>query len=1032
LQRSPFQIYNASAGSGKTYQLSKNYLRLILAPKSNLKYRALLALTFTNKAVGEMKDRILQNLQDFSLEEIPKKSEPLFLELQDEFGCTKGELKLRAANTLKELLHNYGFFEISTIDKFNHKIVRTFARDLKIAQNFEVELDTESLLHEAVLRVLNKAGQDKVLTTTLINFSLEKIDDHKSWNIGYDLNQVGKILFNENHSAFLQDLQPKNIGDFNRLKKSIKDKILLLEGESVCLAKKVLDKIVELGFEYTDFPRETLPNHFKKIAAGETALRALYQNKIEGHILEKKILKATIARQESTLLPFITTHFFELKSMVHSIQAYKNAYGNILALSLINEIQKEVKKLQEERNVLAISDFNTIISKEVKNQPVPFIYERLGEKYRHFFIDEFQDTSKNQWANLTPLIGNALESMDEKGESGSLLLVGDVKQAIYRWRGGEASQFLNLSNGQANPFTIRPQINQLGKNWRSHNTIVDFNNGFFTYISNIFTKPDFHQLFIDGNKQDINGTLGGYVNVTFLEKKYNTKIHPQCLKTLETIQKITTLGHSFKDICILVRENSKGMLIANYLAEQGIPLISADVLLLKNSPEVQFLIALLRYFENPKERLYRFEILSYLSPEEGCFHDFIENHIEHLNSYLSDYHQFHQDNLLLLSTHDFLEFAIQRFDLAKTSNAYINYFMDAVLDYGNKESTAIFDFLVYWERKQDSLTISAPEHLEAVKIMTVHKSKGLEFPFVIFPFANNPIQGGPKKNDIWIPVDNREYQGFNHVLFKSSPELEFFSEDSNKLYLEEREKTILDSINVLYVALTRAIAGLFVLCDDEKGNKTTYGTLLRTFCIEQRQQQPDTLEFSFGNLTQKQEAVNIPVGTKPIPYIYSTRLQTERNPVRLAASLPSNSNRDALNKGNLIHALMANVHTAEDIKTAVDTMVNNGTILTTESQDYKQLAMQIVSHKKLSAYYAKSAISLNETEILDVDGAVIRPDRVVISNKNVVLIDYKTGAQSTSHKNQLRHYEEILSKMGYFVTNKVLVYINESITPIFI
>lgn len=1032
LQSSAFQIYNASAGSGKTYQLAKNYLRLILAPNSTFRYRELLALTFTNKAVGEMKDRILQYLQEFSLPKTPDKSLSLFEALQRDLGYDTAELRTKAAATLKELLHNYGFFEIATIDKFNHKIIRTFARDLKIAQNFEVELDTDSLLREAVLRILDKAGQHKALTATLIQFSLEKIDDNKSWNIAFDLNQMGKMLFNENHGPYLKKLRPKALVDFATLKNTLQREIQLLEKQAVTLAEEVLETIGTLGFEFADFPRETLPNHFKKIVAGETDVNLLYKNKIEEQLSQNKILKTSVTKPSEILVSQIFPIYLEVKSTLHSLKAHKKAEGAIMAVSLLNEIQKEVKEVQSERNLLAISDFNTIISEEVTNQPVPFIYERLGEKYRHFFIDEFQDTSKKQWSNLIPLIGNALESMDEHGETGSLLLVGDVKQAIYRWRGGEASQFLNLSNGKNNPFTILPITNQLNKNWRSCKTIINFNNSFFTYISQLFTNSEFQQLFIDGNHQEPNDQPGGCVNISYYSNDVGANENPQSIKTLETIKKIKSLGHSYRDICVLVRENSKGELLANYLAQQGIPLVSADVLLLRNSPEVQFLVALLKHIEAPNEQLYRFELLSYLCPKGQPLHDFLDRNLQGMEAFLAKHYQFDTSTILLLSTYDVLELAIERFDLAKNSNAYINYFLDFALDYENKESTAIFDFLLFWELKQDSLALSAPEHLDAVKIMTVHKAKGLEFPFVIFPFADSPLHGGPKKNDVWIPIDKNKFEGFEHLVLKASAELEFFSKASHELYKEEKEKTLLDSINVLYVALTRAVQGLFVLCENVKGSRVTYGSLLKSFCETQQAERPNDHEFTFGSLATKTKGKSTIQEEKTIPYIYSTKFKYENNPVRLATSLHNGKNDDARYRGNLIHDLLAKVYSSDDIVKAVGTLVDSELIPHSEARIYEEMVGKVVSHEKLSNYFSKNIKSLNEIELLDTNGVVLRPDKMVISNMEVVLIDYKTGAQSATHKNQLHQYEEIVLKMGYFVTHKIIVYINESITPIFV
>ncbi len=979
-----------------------------------------------------MKDRILQNLHDFSSADPSKKTNPLFLELQEAFNYTTDELQKKAYWTLKELLHNYGFFEVLTIDKFNHKIIRTFARDLKIAQNFEVELDTDSLLNEAVLRVLNKAGSDRDLTKTLIDFSLEKIDDNKSWNIGFDLNQMAKILFKENHSLHLQGLQDKSIADFLALKKNLKKTMLELEEKSAAISKGVLSKIAELGFEFSDFPRETLPNHFKKIAAGETNLRTLYQNKLEENILEGKVIKSTVNMPLDQLLPYLTHSFLELKRLVHHIKSYKNAYRTILPLTLINEIQKEVRKLQEERNILSISDFNSIISKEVKDQPVPFIYERLGEKYRHYFIDEFQDTSKKQWTNLIPLIGNALESADENGETGSLLLVGDVKQAIYRWRGGEASQFLTLSTAKNNPFVVPPQVEQLGKNWRSHSTIVDFNNAFFTYLSSAFESSDFKQLFIEGNQQEKNESSGGYVQISFLERDKEAETHPHCQKTLQAVQSIIAHGYSYQDICILVRENKKGVVLANFLAQNDIPLISADALLLKNSPEVQFLVALLKHIEQPLEKTYCYEILSLLCPENQNFHDFLEGHLDSLDEFISHEYGFDLEQFALLPTYDLLEIAIRKFNLAANSNAYLNYFMDVVLEYGKKRSIAIFDFLEYWELKQNGLAISAPDHLDAVNIMTVHKSKGLEFPFVIFPFANSAIDGSTKTNDLWIPVDKEHFNGFGELLFNAGSELEYFSDTAATLYQEEKEKTILDSINVLYVALTRAIQGLYVFSDEEKGSRTTYASLLKTYLSQNVAVQANTSEYSFGQLTPQQRQKDLVTKETFIPYIYTTNLSGKNNPIKLAPSLYTEKNKEAIMQGNLVHSLMAAIHTKEDIIPAVSEMRNLGTLSAQESHYYENLALQIVTHKKLAGYFKQEIEAYNEKELLDMDGSLARPDRIVIANNTAILIDYKTGEPKEAHVNQLAHYGSILSKMGYFVTHKIVVYIDQTITPLFV
>ena len=421
LEESNFKIYSASAGSGKTYALAKAYLILLLSNDAAVKFRQILAITFTNKAVDEMKTRILDNLYAFGQDVVPEKQKDLFQSLCDELSLTEEELRKRSKLILKRILHNYSFFEISTIDKFNHKIIKTFARDLHLSQNFEVELNLDLLLEEAVGRLLERAGNDEKLTEVLIAFSLEKIDDDKSWNITYDLVEIGKLLFQENHAEHINPLREKSISDFQDIQKRIASESRAIEEKVKQLAQIVLQEIENLGFELTDFSGGTLPNHFKKISEGFFDTKRLYANKLEENLREnKKILYAKDNRDSSVLASTVLVQYLLIKKNLHQLAYLQNIYGNIVPMTVLNEIAKEIKNIELDRDIIPISSLNAILSKEIKNQPVPFIYERMGEKYRHYFIDEFQDTSKMQWENLVPLIGNALESEDEKHERGSL------------------------------------------------------------------------------------------------------------------------------------------------------------------------------------------------------------------------------------------------------------------------------------------------------------------------------------------------------------------------------------------------------------------------------------------------------------------------------------------------------------------------------------------------------------------------------------------------------------------------------------
>ncbi|MEP3384109.1 MAG: UvrD-helicase domain-containing protein, partial [Flavobacteriaceae bacterium] len=632
---SSFKIYNASAGSGKTYTLTKEYLKLLLSNDSPIKFRQILAITFTNKAVGEMKTRILDNLFLFGNATDAKNQETLFHEICQELSIHPEQLQQRSKVILKRILHNYSFFEVSTIDKFNHKIIKTFARDLQLSQNFEVELDIEMLLEEAVGQLLERAGTDKQLTQVLLDFSLEKIDDDKSWNITYDLVEIGKLLFQENHSSHIEKLRSKSIADFKQIQNNISSEIDAIEAHVCNEAQKVMIALESQGFDASDFPRQTLPNHFKKIMAGDINIKALYGNKLESNLVANNILKSGDTRDSSHLSGYILDRFLYIKKKLFRRNYLKNIYGNIVPLTVLNEIAKEIKNIEIEKDIIPISSLNTLLSKEIKNQPVPFIYERMGEKYRHYFIDEFQDTSQMQWENLIPLIGNALEGENEKNEQGSLFLVGDVKQAIYRWRGGRAEQFLDLLNSKTHPFVVEPSIDSLDTNWRSYSEIITFNNSFFTLTAPFLKNEAYKKLFLEGSDQKQNTKEGGFVTLSFLEKDVYKIEEENYREVLSAIDQITAKNYPYSDICILVRDNKKGMLLANLLSENQIPIISSDSLLLYKNEKVTFLISLLKFIENLNDEEAIFQVLSFLAIRKSKKHHFISSNMSKLKNLLS-------------------------------------------------------------------------------------------------------------------------------------------------------------------------------------------------------------------------------------------------------------------------------------------------------------------------------------------------------------------------------------------------------------
>ncbi|RIV34867.1 ATP-dependent helicase [Flagellimonas lutimaris] len=1041
MEGSNFKIYSASAGSGKTYALAKTYLKLLLSNDAAVKFRQILAITFTNKAVDEMKTRILDNLYAFGQDVVPEKQKGLFHSLCDELSLTEEELPKRSKLILKRILHNYSFFEISTIDKFNHKIIKTFARDLHLSQNFEVELNLDLLLEEAVGRLLERAGNDEKLTEVLIAFSLEKIDDDKSWNITYDLIEIGKLLFQENHAEHINPLREKSISDFQDIQKRMASESKAIEEKVKQLAEIVLQEMQNQGFDFADFPRQTLPNHFKKMIDGELDPKKLYTAKtLEPNLVEGKLLKTSDKRDVTQLAVTILEKYLRIKQLIYRHSYLQNIYGNIVPMTVLNEIGKEIKNIELDRDIIPISSLNAILSKEIKNQPVPFIYERMGEKYRHYFIDEFQDTSKMQWENLVPLIGNALESEDEKHQHGSLFLVGDVKQAIYRWRGGRAEQFLNLINKKSQPFVVEPSVHSLDTNWRSYDEIVNFNNSFFTEVAPVLANEDYRNLFLNDSHQKTNNKPGGYIQMSFLDKDVEEKDTTYCNETLRAIQHIISENHAYADICVLVRDNNKGMLLADFLAQHQIPIISSDALLLSKNEKVIFLISILRIFENEKDREAAYHILMYLSPDENGKHDFISKNLETIEAFLASAYHFNLTELKGEPVLAILETAIVQFELYEGSVAHISFLMDEVLDLEKRKGPSVYAFLNYWEVKKGSLSIAAPDGVDAVKIMTIHKAKGLEFPFVVFPFANAVLDDKRKKKKSWVPATtNDEALGLDEFLINNNKDMLEYNEVAQQKYIDEEQKTLLDSMNVLYVALTRPVKGLFVITETSKKDialvdaASSYSDLFQLYIQQKNIPESKSGVYTIGTFPSKEIATSPLESTENyISYVTRPKEDSGFTVSTKSGRMWDDERMEAIEMGNLIHFALSQIGTEQDVDGVLERLEIEGHFPTEAASDIKQKIMAVVNHPKLKDLFLEGLQILNEREILTTDGRSLRPDRIVISGNEATIIDYKTGKPSPNHKEQIANYADILREMDFKIKQSVIVYIDQEIDPIFV
>lgn len=1044
----PFTIYNASAGSGKTFTLVKLYLKELLTAQRDDTYKTLLAITFTNKAVAEMKERIIETLVQFSKTTTTEEPPAMLIQIAEETEIDIATLQQKSKKVLSHLLHHYSQFSVETIDHFNHRLIRTFARDLKLPAHFEVSLDTPQLMQEAVDKLIAKAGEDKAITKVLVQYALQKTDEDKSWDIANDIATTASLLLNENDAAHLKKFETATLDDFQKFKKSIQQKRddLLLDISKV--ANETLTLIAESGLEKTDFSggsRAYFPSYLEKLAQANLGVSfgAVWQETMgEKPMYPKSKTTDVVAGTIDALVPQFIAVFQQTKQLVAQVWLYDNILKNLIPLSVINLVQQEFEALKEQYNVLPISEFNALIHKEIKDQPAPFIYERLGDKYRHFFIDEFQDTSSLQWLNLIPLIDNALSQQFEDSTQGSLLLVGDAKQAIYRWRGGLPEQFMNLY-GTENPFSIQQKnVENLDTNYRSCEEVVAFNNKLFSFISQYFGNGVHQHLYVIGNQQKQNTKLDGYVQIEFIKAENKEEAHQLYgQQVFETITELRNGNYTLDDICILTRTKSNGIALSSYLMELGIDVVSSETLLLQFSPLVQCIVNALTFAVFPANEMAKVLFLEYI--HDTCKpniqkHDFLSELLPLKEAFFSEKLKTYGISFSLAeisskSLYQSCEYIIKSLALNKNADAYLFTFLDFVLDFESNPQAGKINFLEYWEQKKGTASIPAGNTQNAVRIMTIHKSKGLEFPVVLFPYATTEIYGeiNPKA---WFPIAHEQ---FDEVLINYKSEVESYGEAGQQLYEERRNTLELDNFNLLYVTLTRAIEQLYIYAEKPSkkisGPPKDFSQVLIAFLMEQGSWNEEQLLYSFGDaITTGQSRPEEKIktnNTSVIPTFISSAPENHQLSVASAdASLWESEAAIAIDFGNLLHDTMEKIKTKKDSASVFENYEQRSILPKKKIMELAHVVAGILNHSETSYLFEdtleKNTI-YNERDISTKEQKLIRPDRLnFFENNHVVITDYKTGVPLESHKAQLNSYAQALQDMGFLVQSKVLIYVD--------
>jgi ATP-dependent exoDNAse (exonuclease V) beta subunit len=1015
----PFVIYNASAGSGKTHTLVRSFLFRLLNSNQPEQVRRLLAITFTNKAAQEMKSRILFYLASFASKTKPDNEDSMFLEVAKMCGITDDQLHLRSKKAYSYILHHFGQLQVATIDKLTHKIIRTFSRDLGINARFEVALDGKSFMTEVVEQVLSKGGEDKALTRVLVNYVLQKSDDLKSWDVTEELNTIAQMYLNENHMQSLADLEAVPMKAFVDLNQKLKTQIETIQEPIQAASKAILLAFEDLQIPTSLFPYKSLPKLLKLLADGQwpkEMLNITVSRGLETGIFLKKNATdqardsfGSIQEQVTALLKTYIQYWRQL-ILLNLLRR------NVVPLSLMQHIGQGVSALQDERNNQLLVFFNKLISDAIKDTDTHFIYERLGVRFQHFFVDEFQDTSTLQWANLHPLFSHALEDSERKG---SLVLVGDAKQSIYRWRGGHPEQFMALANKEV-PFTIAPQVESLPKNFRSLTNIVYFNNNFFSNASAFLPLPSQQELYAKSCNQQASNNNGGYVTIATIEGTNNTE-RTEAYQDHVTarVKDCLEQGYDLEDICVLVRKNKQGVKIAKALTEAGIQITSSESLLVSQSPAVQLLMNLVKLRVAPKSKINRYAVLEHFALSQPNSFEWTTKQMQHpirqtllsLSSQKFDLSTFNQ-----LPIYAALEYAVWALSLTTRLTAHIQAFLDEVLKWqGNMEGTPI-ELISHWELNKVKWTVRPPENRNAVKIMTTHKAKGLAFPVVILPFSDSKwIEGN--NNLAWFPLPESVYTPFKEMLLPIAQNLTKLGEGAKQTYETYYAQSFMDTLNTLYVGMTRPIEELHIIT--QKGNLETI---------------PKGLPDIFARIIPELNDHDVIYGTRKKKAVKKTSRIVTTTPFifNLAQATSVVAERSVQSTealfGTLLHEVMALVDVPQDLGRALSQSNAKERLGTIQYERLFKKAKEIVAHEKLTAFFDPANTPYKERALFATKGELLRPDRFVITpDRKVFLLDYKTGKYSESHANQLDEYAKYLSEQGLNVKQKLLVYCGKNL-----
>ncbi len=1039
---SKFKIYKASAGSGKTYSLVFEYLKILI--KDPEEYKHILAVTFTNDATEEMKTRVLTQLKLLAVDPMTSS----YLEkLKKEVVENIPVIQKKAAEALQNILHDYSNFNISTIDTFFQKILRAFAKDIGVSAAYNLQLDHDPAVQEVTESVIANTTDQNKQSRWLMKAALEKIEDGKSWNIRKELKDLFKETFKENYQVKESRIRESftNESQIEELQEQLKTQMISFENEIKNICSRCNQILGEFQLSRSSFSGKdrSFYGWVVKLESkdfdppGNSFLKALdnvdtwYAKSAEPLVKESivKAFNAGLNDELKKLHQYFTQHIsvYETNRLIRQ---------NLSYFVMLESLDQEMRLYKEENDVIFITDTNRFINEIIGDNDESFIFEKAGNHFHHYLIDEFQDTSLLQWNNFKPLISNAVS------QGHTSLVVGDVKQSIYRFRNGD----WRLLHEQAGKDIVTHEEIRLKENYRSLEQVIRFNNTFYYLapgiISTIFSNDvkiinEWEGKFAECYKEqeqlipDQNKDSGGFIKLNLFEKikseEETITIEEQQLNELQKdIENALSRGYRPNNIAILVFTKAEAYAVAthlrNYVEKNNlsdqINIVTQSALTISNAHTVRLVVAALQFLVDKKNEVSLANVFSeyeqYLAHQENI--DFIDRRSGKMETFIQSIRLIQSLPLQILVDH-----IVRFFELEKETNEHIflQHFKDAVFDYLKKYPDDLKSFLEWWEESSYKFQVEVPQNEKSLQIITIHKSKGLEFDLVFIPFADWQLDSlGLKADLMWLDVEGENFSKTLPVKYDKRMVNTIFAEE----YLKNKFYNYLDRLNLLYVATTRAVRELYIYSErgalsTEADPRPSVKTILNHFFCSQMSNPSELYlpiqdfiteshsEITIGEKTQpaesttKEDITSLEVSSRSSDIFES--LAIKRNSLDLRDE-NLNKQEESKHIGILFHSIVADATTVEEALQFLHKSLLERSINKDQFEQFKKQIQTLFEQPMMKAFL-KNFTSYAEYSFCNGD-SILKPDKVFINNEEIVVIDFKTGKAVPEYIDQVQSY----------------------------